>query len=449
MSLGLSRLLFAQKDMRVMQIRVSEDKDYSLPQQAPTAATKSWRTSVMMRNFIGLTVIVIALLVCLIAVEVGLAVLAPVPDPYANHKNQKNGAVNQYIRSELPANYRVITEVDDDLPGMQGRHTFSTNSMGFRGDALAIPKPADEFRIFIVGGSTAECFYLDDSKAIHSVLQRHLQNVAPPGISIKVYNAGKSGDASDDHVSILAHRIVHLEPDLIVVFAGINDLTRSIYGYDYLHYMKEKQTRSSRSFLRSLTNDFPYFATEFQIPRRLYYAARHISQTDTNILEEIPLKTDYGSKVALRKSVPPTDERPRVDTESYGENIRTIVGMAKAHKIQLVLMTQQTTWNSAVDPEAKKRLWMLYRNGKTYREELMDEALESLNGTMRSIAGEYSIPLFDLTKLVPKSLEFFYDDVHFNVKGAMVAGTDLGRFIEPLVRAKSLRRIDKSASLIR
>ena len=106
-----------------------------------------------------------------------------------------------------------------------------------------------------------------------------------------------------------------------------------------------------------------------------------------------------------------------------------MIGVSTAHKIQLIFMTQQTTWNSSVDPEIKNWHWMLYKNGVRYREELMDEALESLNNVMRTLSKEKSVPLYDLAKEMPKSSDYFYDDVHFNVNGAQVAGKDLAFFI--------------------
>jgi lysophospholipase L1-like esterase len=95
----------------------------------------------------------------------------------------------------------------------------------------------------------------------------------------------------------------------------------------------------------------------------------------------------------------------------------------------MILITQQTTWNSSIDPEAQNWHWQLFRDGVTYREDYMDEALESLNDAMRQIALEHAVPLYDLAKVMPKSLEYFYDDVHFNVKGARTAGTHLAAFI--------------------
>ena len=157
------------------------------------------------------------------------------------------------------------------------------------------------------------------------------------------------------------------------------------------------------------------------------------------MLEAITAKSAYQEKVRLRAAAPRTDARPRLELDAYANNLRTIIGVAQAHKIQLVFMTQQSTWNSAVDPNAQSWHWMLYRAGVTYREDFMDEALEALNEQMRRLAADNTIPLYDLAKAMPKSLEFFYDDVHFNERGANTAGINLAAFIEEKNLIKSSR----------
>jgi lysophospholipase L1-like esterase len=342
--------------------------------------------------------------------------VAPVRDPYEAYKY-----LNQYIKSEFPPNYLIETEAEDGLPGVQGRHLFTTNNMGYRGDRLSTPKPDDEFRIFIIGGSSTECFYLDDSESIDNILQEQLNTrVAGDGV-VKVYNAGKSGDASDDHISMFVHRIVHLDPDMVVIFSGINDLSRPNYDYDYLHYMKG-DPRKGYSTLKFLISDF-------QIGRRFYYLLKRIAPTDRQVLEEITETSNYRAKVARRKSALASNQRPKTELEAYTNNLKTITGVAEAHRIQLIFMTQQSTWNSDIDPQAHNWHWLLYMKGVTYREDFMDEALGLYNDAMRDVAKEHDVPLYDLAAVMPKSLQYFYDDVHFNVKGAFTAGTALASFI--------------------
>jgi hypothetical protein len=112
-----------------------------------------------------------------------------------------------------------------------------------------------------------------------------------------------------------------------------------------------------------------------------------------------------------------------------------------ANGFRIVFMTQQTTWNSVVDPTAKAHHWMRYRagasdprhpgstTGATFREDLMDAAMERLNDTMRDVCTRDSIPLYDLARTLPKSLQYFYDDCHFNVAGAAGAGKGIAQFM--------------------
>ena len=383
----------------------------------------------------GVAISVVTSVVCLAAVELLLRWLAPVPDPYEKLKYGRP-KVNQYIASDVAPHYSVVTEVEDGLPGIRGQHRYTLNNRGFRGDDLTTPKPPDEFRIFMVGGSTTECFYLDDSESIERVVQKALAGHPTGGRRIKVYNAGRSGDATDDHISMIVHRIVHLEPDMIIVSAGINDLSRSIYKYDYLHYV----TESPKGRLPLLA----MLSTEFQLSRRVRLLMRRAVPTEQQTLEDITLKSSYGRQVALRKSVPESNNEPANETGMYQQNLKTIVGVAQIHGAQLILMTQQTTWNSATDPEAKNWHWMRYRDGITYREEVLDQAMESTNDVMRKVAANYSIPLYDLSKVLPKSLEYFYDDVHFNPKGAYTTGTGLASFIVETALNKNGRTNDLS-----
>jgi hypothetical protein len=64
-----------------------------------------------------------------------------------------------------------------------------------------------------------------------------------------------------------------------------------------------------------------------------------------------------------------------------------------------------------------------------YREDVLDTALERMNEVMRGVARSDSVPLYDLARELPKSLEYFYDDCHFNPAGARAAGRGLARLL--------------------
>jgi lysophospholipase L1-like esterase len=365
---------------------------------------------------LGLTISVVSLLAGLVVAEALFRFLAPVPDPYFRVKAEQ---ANGYIRMSIAPNLHLRTNVEDGLPGMKGPNRFTVNNVGMRGDSLVRPKPKGELRVFMIGGSTTECLYIDDSVAINRIVERRLN--ADLAGRVKVYNAGISGAALDDHVSMLVHRVVHLEPDAVVVFAGMNDLTRSIHHADPLHF-----TPPDSLIQRLRLTDYVRFAaTEFQIPRRMYYLLKPIMRrSPTQILTEIPNNSAYGEQVRLAQSAPRADGPPRVDRDSYRNNLETLIGVARSHGIRLYLMTQQTTWNGH-DPAVMRWHWMNYHDGVTYPEDAMHAALESLNDVMRQVATEFGVPLYDLPAHMAKTSDFFYDDVYFNVRGAREAGEGL------------------------
>src|SRR5512145_1944580 len=102
--------------------------------------------------------------------EILIARFAPLTDPYWRHKTRPE-MVNTYIPSQFALNLALELQPEPGLPGMKSRSRFSVNNMGFRGDSMRVLKPADEVRIFVVGGSTTECLYLDDADAVTRVLQ--------------------------------------------------------------------------------------------------------------------------------------------------------------------------------------------------------------------------------------------------------------------------------------
>lgn len=364
--------------------------------------------------------LIVTSLACLALLEFAFRRIAPIQDPYAELKVPRP-EINQYIRSQFPKNLRFVTEPEDGLPGVKGPNVFTTNNMGFRGDELMMPKPANEFRIFMVGGSTTECLYLDDANAVTKVLQNDLNQHPLNNLTFKVYNAGKSGDAIDDHLSMIGHRIVHLQPDMIILFAGINDLTRSINNFDYLHYVEPGPPDRFR-YLR-------YLATESQIVRRLYYLFNRTKPRVTQVFQEIHYHSQIRENVRLCDSLPLSNERPRIDQNAFLNNLKTIAGVAQAHGIKLVLMTQQTTWTGPATSGLKEWHWILCRSGTRYREDFMQEALTALNDQTRQVAQQYSLPLYDLAGTMPKSRDLFYDDVHFNDRGAREAALELATLI--------------------
>jgi lysophospholipase L1-like esterase len=375
----------------------------------------------------GPVLAVVTTVLCLGIAELGLRVFAPVPRPYERPRAAAE-PTGGYIRSYFSPNLDLETHPEPGLPGMTtGPNRFTTNNLGFRGPELARPKPPSEYRIFLVGGSTAECLYLDDDDALNAVLQDALEDRIGSRLA-RVYNAGKSGDRSDDHISMVVHRLVHLEPDLIVLFAGINDVRASVFGYDYLHYQPPRSVEPAQP--EGLGVRLRLAVYELQIGRRLYYLLKRVQPPSRmEMLQAIPLTSNYRERVAEQRAAPLVPDAPEADVAAYERNLRTIAGVARGQGIGLVLMTQQTTWASTDDPGVEQWQWMLLGPDGRYEAAAMAAQMEEINEAMRRVARDEGLPLYDTVAEIPPTLEYFYDDVHFNVAGARKAGEGVARLV--------------------
>ena len=356
--------------------------------------------------------------------ELFLWLFQPLRDPYETSR-----IVRHYIRREHKPNMHMLTTPELGLPGMHGINHWTTNNLGFRGADINSRKPENEYRIFLIGGSTAECLILDDKDSLDAVVQLTLQQMIGDKLSIRVYNAGMSGDRSDDHIAILTQRIVHLEPDFIVVFSGLNDLRAAIAGHDYLHLPV------------SGIAPWKLMAAQSQLGRLAYYVLKgHTPQKIAS--EQEPIETAYRVGVEAQRLAPEATSPPPTDIGAYGNNLKTLAGIAHGHDIPMIFMTQQSTWNSIVDPGASDWHWLLRVGALRFSEESMNAALMLMNDVMRQVAGRNKIAVYDLAEDIPKSSEYFYDDVHFNTKGAAFAGKNLAAEIATHIHAPSLPTLD-------
>jgi len=354
-----------------------------------------------------------SLFLSLLAAEVALRLLHPLADPYESLKQRPTFSGSPYVPSAYPPHYHRRVRAEPGLPGIDRRwRSFTLDNLGFRGDSIAIPKPPGEFRVFVVGGSTTECIFLDDAESLTARLQAYLRQ-AMPGVNVRVYGAGKSGDRSWDHVAMVGHRIAHLQPDVVVVFAGINDVMAGVAGRDYL--LRTEQRPLERGVVLKMA------MSELQLGRLVHAALARPTP------EEVGLESSYRRSVLYVSRLPRRPLPRRPDPTPYAQNLASLAGMVRAQGARVVLMTQATTWNTT-DRRSLAWHWMQDVHGR-YPEADLDATMGRYNDAMRAVGAAQGVPVFDLARVIPKTTEDIYDDVHFNVRGADTAARLLARFM--------------------
>jgi lysophospholipase L1-like esterase len=122
-----------------------------------------------------------------------------------------------------PGEYHPFT-IDYNQPNVR-LGNLTTNSLGFRGTReVPARKAPNARRVFVLGGSTAVGFGASSDETTIPAQLEQILRADHPGLDIEVYNAGSTGFNSSQELILLNLTILELEPDLVVVLDGINDL---------------------------------------------------------------------------------------------------------------------------------------------------------------------------------------------------------------------------------
>jgi len=128
----------------------------------------------------------------------------------------------------------------------QHMQTININSDGFRGPEIQKEKPDDTYRIVMVGGSTVFGYFASsDQHTIPAHLQEKFNQLNLEK-RVEVINAGIHGYTSNDELNLIKKKIVHYDPDLVIIYDGSNEIFRhynsTINAYDpgALNYIYRK-----------------------------------------------------------------------------------------------------------------------------------------------------------------------------------------------------------------
>jgi lysophospholipase L1-like esterase len=111
-----------------------------------------------------------------------------------------------------------------------GNGTVATaNAMGFRGPVVAIPKPADTFRIVLLGESTTHGWGVNDDETVDAYMRGVLAE-RYRARRFEVVNLAFDGYDSYQLYERLRTDGLRLEPDLLIVNAGINDVRNARFA---------------------------------------------------------------------------------------------------------------------------------------------------------------------------------------------------------------------------
>ncbi len=276
--------------------------------------------------------------------------------------------------------------------------TKTNNNLGFRGPDTTVEKPAGVYRIVCLGGSTTFSDQVQDDETYPVHLQRMLRELRP-GLNVEVINAGVPSYTTAESLANLAFRVLELQPDMVVIYHGANDVRPRVYAdfeASYFHYRKPWDG-SDRLQERTSSGD--------------------MAGGINTLVQHAP--ADDGGDLAARKAANAA-HAAHAGTAAFRRNLVSMVGMARAHGVTPVLVTFA---GKGPDPDSLPGLLA---------------GIAEHNAVIADVSREHGVALIDLDRKLSRDGTFAapggtHDQVHLNAKGTLEKAAIIAEGLAPLI----------------
>lgn len=267
-------------------------------------------------------------------------------------------------------------------------------------------------KVFFLGGSTTELTDksgVDWPSKVESILheQYNMRN-------IEIHNLGRQWYTS-------LHTLINFEtnlrkhhPSVIIIMQSVNDL---LHNADFSYF--------SRGNFR---NDYGHFYGPLNriIDRRSLW--RYISDIISGLWYSKP------------RRIITTDDFPGL--EAYKRNINNIIEMAKHDSTEVVLLSEPHLFKKNMTNEEINSIGMLkieaINDTMVWSIETALNGMIQYNDALKSIAKEKNLPFIDLEKEIPKTLTFFYDEVHYQDTTFSIIAPFIAKELYKILSAKNI-----------
>ena len=280
------------------------------------------------------------------------------------------------------------------------------NTLGYRGEDIILPKPESVFRIVAIGGSTTYSTGTTPEESYPAFLQKILRE--DYGYSeVEVINGGMSGYSSWENLANFAFRVLELEPDMILIYAAVNDVVAREQG--------STDCYRGENALRGLNVGRGLWVEQNQplSPIALY---RFLGINVGWMPNPLSLESAFESVDILCAEDPPETtlaQRVEANIPIYFErNMRNLLLLAQGNDAQPVL----STWAYYVDADRPDH-WI--------------DAINQHNEITIDLSEELDIPLYDLTENLPVNVNFWeVDGIHLVAEGTQEQARHYAQFLD-------------------
>ena len=275
-----------------------------------------------------------------------------------------------------------------------------------------LPEPLtheDGPTVLCLGGSTTE--WEADGERWTELAEKQLRERTKK--NVRVVNQGKATFTTLHSLFNYEARARTVKPDVVVIMHAINDLMVNADHSQYSGGPFRDDYGHHYGALARIARIRPLLWTVHDVFHRIWYFEPR----------EVIDVTDYPG------------------LKPFESNLRRLIGNIRRDGALPVLMTQPHLYKENMPHKEMDALWLHTYNGANselrWSYDSARRGMNLYNDLLRRIAAELKVPLVELDRSVPKSLEYFSDDCHYTVKTQRVLAKKVTEALTPI-----LERID-------
>jgi lysophospholipase L1-like esterase len=338
------------------------------------------------------------------------------------------------------------------LPGLHDEIVYERNEFGFRSLSMRMDrKPQGVIRVLCLGASTTDQPTQSIQDTWCAQLETNLNRRPSKGWRVETASFGRGGWTAADDLAFARDTLRRFDPDVVILLLGINDLTW--HGGPSYHYssldsslrvaVARRLPEPAPSGVRRLCERVSQLCRRAAIVKRAW-AAQHSQRT---------LEWHSGNLPALQRSYRKnpfvgSPSRPNDPFVEFCDAVDSLVSYTIGLGVATIVLGQPVLWSDHMSREELNRLWIpvstpagpVRPSGRWLQKEMT-----RYNNAQKEIARRHGATFVDLDPLVPKTVEYYFDDCHFTDAGSRLLGT----LLTPVVAAEVDRRVAKRKSLLR
>jgi len=334
----------------------------------------------------------------------------------SNYGNERQKTLYLYSREEINEELTLLRGLAFLNYGLSPTHEY-VNSRGYRGPEIALPKPRDVYRIVALGGSTTFGLFLDSWQLTYPhKLEQHLRSVYDYS-QVEVVNAGAPQYSTWESAVNMLLRVPDLEPDMIIIYHGINDVGVRLTDPEYFDGLY-----SARGYWTDQDDPLPPSSLLRFAMKRLGFElqAEYILDAKFRVPDGIRSCMLDASRAGYCQGydMSASDVLSANPPIYFERNVRNMIRLARGMNSEVLLLT----WAySPLDFPIEGGGGMVY----AYLQDGVDEH----NAIVRKIAEEEGTLFYDLAASMPIDQKFWVNGIHMKAAGTAEMARQVAEYL--------------------